>query len=152
MQSAPLFETCSIFEPYHSGTLIHMSFVKLTKDNFILYAMKHYDNPACTGVEEFTEDVNHLKYIRKLLTIYKTDGELRERLIINHLIVFYNVFGIIPATRMLFFKLPADLYPALKTFLVFLNYLPESDPEIMAQVDTVRIPIDINIVRKLREI
>lgn len=129
-----------------------MSFVKLTKDNYILYAMKHYDNPQCTGVEEFTEDLNRVKYIRKLLTIYLTDRELRERLIINHIIVFYNVFGIIPATRMLFFKLPTELHPALKTFLVFLNFLPESDPEVMTQIDTVRIPTDINIVRLLREI
>lgn len=140
------------FNSDYNSRFFSMSFVRLTNDNFIMYAMKHYDNPQCSGVDEFTEDLNNLKYIRKFLTVYDKKGELKERIIINNLITFYNVFGIVPATRMLFFKLPPNLHCYLKTFLLFLNFLPSNDPEVVMQIDVSKIPVDINIARVLREV
>jgi len=129
-----------------------MDITRLNSKNFLLYAMKHYDNSQCTGIPEFVEDINRIKYIRKLLTIYVKNGDLKERLVLNHLIPFYNVFPTVPATKMLFYKLPAELHCALKTFLLFMNYMPEKSPEIEVEVDTASIPIDLNIAKRLRQI
>jgi hypothetical protein len=125
-----------------------MNFELLNDDNYQLFAMKHYENPQCTGIEEFQEDLNRIKYLKRLLRKYKTHGVLREQLIINHLIIFYNVFGIKPATRLLFSRIETDLHPYLKTFIVFLNNLPEE----IEDVDLLIIPIDIRIANKLRKI
>ena len=102
-----------------------MDFSNLTNDNIVLYAVKFYDNPACRGVHEFNEDLDRIKYIKRLFKRYMTKGVLKERLILNHIIVLYNVFGVESATRILFFRLEPDLWPVLKTFLVFLNFMPE---------------------------
>lgn len=118
--------------------------MKLTDDNFIQYAMKHYDNPQCTTVDEFQNDLKRIKYIKLLLTRYLTDGTLRERLIINHIVVMYNVFGAEATKEMLLFKADKSMLSALKTFLVFLNFLKEDE--------YIDIPIDNNIVKVLREI
>ena len=72
-----------------------MQFEVLNIDNFMIYAMKAYDNPQCSGVDEFHEDLNRVKYIKRLLRKYKRDGVIRERLILNHIIIFCNVFGVI---------------------------------------------------------
>jgi hypothetical protein len=125
-----------------------MDFVKLTDQNYLLYAMKHYDNPECTNIEEFHEDINRIKYLKRLFRKYKTTGILRERLILNHIIIFYNIFGIEAATRLLFTRIEQDLHPYLKTFVVFLNNLPDKIPE----TDLVEIPLDTRIVAKLRKI
>ena len=125
-----------------------MEFVKLTDDNYIMYAMKHYDNPQCTNVEEFHEDMNRIKYLKRLLRKYKTTGRLRERLILNHIIILYNIFGIEAATRLLFTRIEEELHPHLKTFIVFLNSLPEKIPE----YNLIEIPMDIRIINKLRKI
>lgn len=123
----------------------------LNEQNFVRYAMKHYDNPQCEGVDEFQEDLNRFKYLKRLLTVYYNNDELKERLILNHIIVLYNIFGVIPATRMLFYKIPEKFHCALKTFLVFLNVLPKQE-ELRMQTNVERIPLDINIIKKLREI
>jgi hypothetical protein len=102
-----------------------MEFTNLNNDNIILYAIKHYDNPACRGVHEFNEDLDRIKYIKRLFKRYQTKGVLKERLILNHIIILYNVFGVEAATRILFFRLEPDLWPILKTFLVFLSFMPE---------------------------
>lgn len=102
-----------------------MEFTNLNNDNFILYAIKHYDNPACRGVHEFNEDLDRIKYIKRLFKRYQTKGVLKERLILNHIIVLYNVFGVEAGTRILFFRLEPDLWSILKTFLVFLSFMPE---------------------------
>jgi hypothetical protein len=102
-----------------------MEFNNLTNENVLLYAMKHYDNPACHGVHEFTEDFDRIKYVKRLFKRYQTKGVLKERLILNHIIIIYNVFGLDAATRILFFRLDSDLWSVLKTFLVFLNYMPD---------------------------
>jgi hypothetical protein len=100
--------------------------IKLTNENFLMYAIKNYDNPSCTGLKEFDDDLKRLRYIKRLLGRYQATGDIKERLVINHLIVMYNVFGSAAATNMLFFKIQERFWPELKTFLVFLNYMPET--------------------------
>jgi hypothetical protein len=125
-----------------------MNFSELNDDNYVLFAMKNYENPQCSGIEEFHEDLNRIKYLKRLLRKYKTHGVLREQLILNHLIIFYNVFGIEPATRLLFNRIETDLHSFLKTFIVYLNNLPEKIPD----TDLMMIPVDIRIANKLRKI
>jgi sulfur relay (sulfurtransferase) DsrC/TusE family protein len=128
-----------------------MLFKVLNNDNFTLYAVKHYDNPQCHSMREFEEDLTRIIYLKRLFKKYKRSGELRDRLILNHLITFYNVFGIEPATRMLFYKMDADLLPLLKTFLVYLHYLPENTKNIEG-IDIVKIPLENEIIEKLRSL
>jgi sulfur relay (sulfurtransferase) DsrC/TusE family protein len=128
-----------------------MLFKVLNNDNFTLYAVKHYDNPQCHSMREFEEDLTRIIYLKRLFKKYKRSGELRDRLILNHLITFYNVFGIVPATRMLFYKMDADLLPLLKTFLVYLHYLPENTKNIEG-IDIVKIPLENEIIEKLRSL
>lgn len=118
-------------------------FEQLDNDNFVMYAMKSYDNPQCTDVEEFNEDLQRFKYLKRLLNRYD-NGDLQERLILNHLIVIYNVFGIEAAHKMVFFKIERKHWSILKTFLVYLGYL---GPEALVDV-----PLDPNIVEVLRKI
>lgn len=96
----------------------------LTDDNFVLYAMHHYDNPQCHSVQEFEEDLKRFLYLRKLFSRYRLNGELRERLILNHIIVLYNLFGD-AATEMLFHKMDKNDWPGLSTFLVYINRMPD---------------------------
>jgi hypothetical protein len=119
-------------------------FDELNEDNFPLYAAKNYNNPQCLDVEEFYDDLARFKYIKRLLRKYRSTGEIQERLVLNHLIILYNVFGIESANRMCFYKLEPELWPALKTFLIFLNYLPEHD--------RVEVPVDTAIANILRKI
>jgi hypothetical protein len=95
----------------------------LTESTFLLYAMKHYDNPQCTEMSEFEEDIKRFQYLRKLFSRYRQDNELKERLILNHLIVIYNVFGV-QATNMLFMRLH-EYHEYLKPFVEYLNYMPD---------------------------
>lgn len=118
--------------------------MKLTEDNFLIFAAKNYNNPHCESTDEFYDDLNRFKYLKRLLKRYKTNSDLQERLILNHIIVLYNVFGIKSCNIMMFFKLEKEYWSALKTFLVFLNYLPESE--------YIEVPLDLNIIRVLREI
>jgi len=97
---------------------------QLNEDNFLLFAMHHYDNPQCHSMAEFEEDLRKFLYLKKLIGRYKSNGELRERLILNHIIVLYNIFGN-AATRMLFYKLDKDYWDVLVTFLLYLNRMPE---------------------------
>ena len=104
-----------------------MNFKKLTSSYIMLFAAKHYDNPSCVGQAEFLDDMKRFKYIKRLFRKYTATGELRTRLIINHIIILTNVFGVDAATTMLFFKVEKEYWPLLKTFLVFLNFMPEND-------------------------
>lgn len=97
---------------------------RLDGSNFLLYAAKHYDNPQCFDTIEFYEDLKRFKYIKRLINRYIEDGELKERLIINHIVILFNLFGTMPAIRMLFFKCEG-LESYLAPFLVALNNLPE---------------------------
>jgi len=103
---------------------------KLNPRNFVIYAMKMYSNPHCTGIEEFKEDLCRVKYIKRLLIKYKKYGDLKERLILNHIIILQNVFGVEGCVRILFYKLNKDLHPYLKAFLEYLQYLPYEIPEV----------------------
>lgn len=127
---------------------------KLDETNFLLYAAKHYDNPSCFDTLEFYEDLNRFKYLKRLFSRYEENGELKERLILNHIIVIYNLFGVEASTRMLFFKLK-DFHPLLKPFLVFLNYCPERVYNIGLEgktINTSDIPLDPVVVSALRKI
>ena len=104
--------------------------IRLNDQNFFMMAMKTYENPSCESVEEFQEDLNRIKYIKRLFSKYEKTGELRERLILNHIIVLNNLFGTEFCTRMLFFNVDPSHHSYLKTFLHYLKYLPISIPEI----------------------
>lgn len=124
----------------------------LTKDNLIILAIKHYDSPRCV-TSEFQEDFNRVKSLKKLLGKYKSRKELNERLILNHLIILANVFGVEFSVRMLFFLIDKEHYSSLKTFLLFLGYLGERVKGINGQDILVSdIPIDMDIVPFLRKI
>ena len=101
-----------------------MIFNELNEDNFQLFAIKYYENPQAVTKEEFDKDLNHFKYIKRLLKRYKRDGELKTHLLLNHFIILYNIFGE-AATPMLFYKIEEDLWPVMKTFVMFLGKLPE---------------------------
>ncbi|MDB4631287.1 hypothetical protein OAF61_02190 [Pseudomonadales bacterium] len=101
-----------------------MRFDDLNGDNFLLFAIKNYENPQAVSVDDFEKDLNIFRYIKRLLRRYKNGSGLKVHLLINHFIILYNIFGD-AATPMLFYKLDKDLWPALKTFIIFLNRFPE---------------------------
>lgn len=117
---------------------------EITEKNFSLFAAKNYINPRLLDPDEFDEDLIRFKYLRRLFNRYKEKGELQERLILNHLVVIHNVFEMNSATEMCFFKIEADMWPMLKTFLLYLNLLPIDGYE--------SIPVDLFIVKKLQTI
>ena len=120
----------------------------LTNSNFISYSMKMYDNPNCHSVEEFEEDLNRIKYIKRLLNKFQEKEILRSRLLFNHIIILTNVFGVIAANRMLFFKIEKDLHSHLKTVLKKLNLLAEKIPE----VDLQNMPSNPKMEKLLKEV
>ena len=124
----------------------------LNDDNFIIYAMKAYDRPNCI-MSEFEEDLSRIKYVKRLIKRYKTTGELKERLILNHIIVLSNVFGIEPSARMLFFKIDKEDYDILKTFLLFLNYMPRHINGISGNhYNSADIGVDVFVGSRLRNL
>ena len=104
-----------------------VDFSTLTPENINMFAMKHYDNPSCVDEQEFLDDMKRFKYLKRLFRKYDTSKDLKMRLIINHIIVLANVFGVDAATTLLFFKIERNHWPILKAFLVFLQYMPEND-------------------------
>ena len=125
----------------------------LNDGNFLIYAAKHYDRPHILQ-SEFEDDLSRIKYIKRLLRKYRQTEEFKERLILNHVIILSNVFGVQPAVNMLFFKLDPEDYPALKTILLFLNFMPDRlnvtfNKYTLKQED---ITVDLNIAKRLREI
>lgn len=98
-------------------------FDKLTEDNLFLYAAKHYNNPQFSDIEDFYDDLKRYAYIKRLVNRYLETGELSERLIMNHLIVVFNSFGIEAALEILELKLNEKHWPVIKPFLIFLNYI-----------------------------
>ena len=127
-------------------------FDNLTEDNFLLYAIKAFDSPSCV-MSEFEEELNRIQYIKRLFTKYYNGSELKDRLIINHLMVLYNVFGVEAATRILFYKLEEKDYSVLKTFLVFLNFMPGIVRGIRGKdIIASDISLDVGTIRCLRKI
>ena len=127
-----------------------MNSIDLTPDNFLMYAIKHYTNPSCLGRKEFEDDLKRFKYIKRLLKRYKKTTVISERLLLNHIILLHNVFGeaLVP---MLFYKIECDHWSQVKTFLVYLNYLPDNYAIGNKVVET-DISLDLSIVNKLRRI
>ena len=129
-----------------------MSFDDLTSENVLLYAVKAYDRPDML-MSEFKEDMKRFNYLKRLFRRYRKDGEMRERLVINHLVIIYNVFGVEVATRLLFYKMSKDDFGTLKTFLLFLNYMPEVVIGIKGNnIISSEIPVDMRIAEILRGI
>jgi len=120
----------------------------LNHNNFLIYAMKMYSNPLCTGIQEFEEDMCRIKYVKRLLYKFKKTGILKTRLILNHIIIMQNVFGAEACVRILFFKTPKELHPFLKAFFEYLNYLPRNIPEVNLHA----IKTDLYVLETLRNI
>jgi len=130
-----------------------MIFDDLNDDNFLMFAMKEYNDIQCTDIEEFYDDLKKIKYIKRLFNIYLNAGQLKERLILNHLIIFYNVFPVQAGTRILFYKIEKDFWPMLKTFLIFLDRMPDKIESIRGkEIISTNIKLDDGIVTRLRTI
>jgi len=123
-----------------------MHFTELNEDNFLLFAIKNYENPQAVTREDFEKDLNHFKYVKRLLKKYKNTGQLKVHLILNHFIILYNVFGE-ATTPMLFHKIEMDLWPVMKSFIIFLGKLPEYPKCYIHDVQ-----IDINCLSQLYKI
>jgi len=100
---------------------------KITNDNIMMFAIKHYDNPQCEGEKEFYDDMKRFKYIKRLLRKYKDTNVLKERLLLNHIIVLYNLFGSEACVTLLLFKIQREYWGTLKSFLLFLNMIREDE-------------------------
>ena len=111
--------------------------------------MNHYDNSQCYSLEEFNDDLKRFVYLKKLFSRYNNENDLKETLILNHLIVIYNIFGD-EATNMLFFKIDKEYWDSLVTFLVFINRMPEELPQYGLKLS--KIKLDENIIQTLRKI
>ena len=130
-----------------------MIFDDLNDDNFLMYAMREYSNMQCTDIEEFYDDLKKIKYIKRLFNVYKNNGQLKERLILNHFIIFYNVFTVQAGTRILFYKIEKDFWPMLKTFLIYLDRMPDKIESIRGEVILAsNIQLDDGIISRLRSI
>ena len=129
-----------------------MSFENLTEDNIMLYAVKAYDKPNCI-MSEFNEDMKKLNYLKRLFRRYRKHGEMRERLVLNHIVVLYNLFGPEVTSRLLFYSMNKEDYGILKTYLVFLNIMPDKVRGINGKdIISSDIRIDMNIANELRNI
>ena len=116
---------------------------ELNDDNFLIFAIKSYDNRGCLGMSDLEEDLKRFKYIKRLFRRYETTDVLSERLILNHLVVIYNLFGVKAATDMLFLKIDKKHWPQLKSFLIYLNVMPP---------DNMLIVQDEKVLESLRKI
>ena len=123
-----------------------MIFNELNEDNFLLFAIKYHQNPQAVTKKDFEKDLNHFKYIKRLLKRYKNTGELKTHLLVNHFIILYNIFGE-AATPMLFFKIEQDLWPAMKSFIIFLNKFPEYPKTFIHD-----IKVDLDCMKSLYQI
>lgn len=129
-----------------------MFFDNLNDDNIMIYAMKAYDKPNCI-MSEFTEDMKRFNYLKRLFRRYRKLGELRERLVLNHLVVLNNVFGSEASARLLFYMMSKDDYSSLKTYLLFLSTMPERIRGIRGDdIISSDIPVDMIVADELRKI
>jgi len=117
--------------------------VAVIEENYLIVAAKHYNNPQCSSTDEFYADLDRIKYIKRIINRYLETGELSERLLINHIVVFCNVFGIEIGVKMMAVKLDYKYWPVIKTFLVFLKYI---EPK-----DLIGIDMDPKVINVLRE-
>jgi hypothetical protein len=119
-------------------------FNSLNKSNFVLFAAHHYNNNQCVDTEEFYDDLKRFKYIKRLISRYTQTGELQERLLINHTVVIFNLFGIEAAKKMMHYKFNEKEWPIIKPILLYLNYITDSE--------NIEIPLDPFVVERLRKI
>ena len=123
-----------------------MIFNELNSNNFLLFAVKNYENPQAVTKEDFDKDLNHFKYIKRLLRKYKNGDELKIHLLLNHFIILYNIFGE-ATTPMLFFKIEKELWSYIKSFIIFLGKLPE-----YPKSDIHNIQVDLDCLKELYKI
>ena len=123
-----------------------MIFNELNDGNFLLFAIRNYENPQAVTKEDFDKDLNHFKYIKRLLKRYKNTGQLKSHLLINHFIVLYNIFGD-ATTPMLFYKIEEDLWDVMKTFIIFLNKMPDYPKSHIHN-----IPVDLDCLAELHKV
>jgi hypothetical protein len=123
-----------------------MKFDELNETNYIMFAIKNYENPHAVTQEDFYEDLKRFKWIKRLLKRYQTTGILKAHLLINHFIILYNVFGE-AATPLLFFKIDRELWPVIKSFVVYLGRLPEFPKSSLHE-----IPLDVDCLKSLNSI
>ena len=123
-----------------------MRFDELNDDNYLLFAIKFYDNPQAVTKDDFEDDLKRIKYVKRLLKRYKNTGQLKTHLLLNHFIILYNIFGE-ATTPMLFYKIEEELWSSMKTFVLFLGRLPEYPKTFMHDV-----PIDMDCLEKLQKI
>lgn len=125
----------------------------LNKRNFLIYAARNYDNPTCHSTDEFMEDLRRIKYLKKLITRYISTGELKERLILNHVIILSNVFKPEPLCRLLWLRLGTQ-FKYLKPFLIKIGVLTDFilNVDEDKKIETDNIPMDWTIVETLRKI
>lgn len=123
-----------------------MIFNELNEDNFLLFAIKHYENPQAVTKEDFDRDLNHFKYIKRLLKRYKNTGQLKTHLLLNHFIILYNIFGE-ATTPMLFFKIESELWSSMKSFIMFLGRFPEYPHSSIHDIQ-----VDVNCLSELYKI
>ena len=118
--------------------------VAVTEENYLIVAAKHYNNPQCSSTDEFYADLDRIKYIKRIINRYIETGDLSERLLLNHIIVFCNVFGIEIGVKMMAVKLEYKYWSVIKTILVFLKYIESTD--------LIGIDMDANVIKILRKI
>jgi hypothetical protein len=126
--------------------------VELTDATFDVYAKHHYKNEYCMSIEEFYKDLSRIKYIRNLIKRYIDNDDLKERLLLNHLVALGNVFSIESVVKMVFFRLEEEMWPTIKPFLEYLNYMPEVVSIRGYYIHTSDVPIDLNVKDKLNNL
>ena len=125
----------------------------INKENIDIFSESSYRNPQCVSSEDFYEDMNRIKYVKRLFNKYNRGGEIKTRLILNHIIAFYNVFEKRDATRILFFKMEEEYWSLLKTFLLYRSYMPEIVHGVNGRnIMSDNININVSIYRELENI
>ena len=123
-----------------------MNFTELTEDNYVLFAIKYYDNPSAVTKEDFLDDLRRFKYIKRLINKYLKNGEVKLHLLLNHIIIVYNVFNE-AATPLLFFKMDKEYWSIIKSIMIFLERYPEVESKTLKQ-----IPINEQIIKELQSL
>ena len=137
--------------PYSKKMILRLKREPLTEENFVLMAAKWYDHTNCI-MSEFEHDCQRIKYIKKLFKKYKKGGDIKERLVLNHIIILGNVFGVEHAIRMLFLKIDEEDWDVLKTFLIAIEQIPPVVYDVQHRdISTTSIPVDLNIASRLRK-
>ena len=123
-----------------------MNFTELTEDNYVLFAIKYYDNPSAVTKEDFLDDLRRFKYIKRLINKYLKNGEVKLHLLLNHIIIVYNVFNE-AATPLLFFKMDKEYWSIIKSIMIFLERYPSVETDTLKQ-----IPINEQIIKELKSL